>query len=607
MAFSFGSPKPASTPAFGTSLSGSSSTPFGNTGGSSSTGGLFGSSSPAAPSPGLFGAPKPGMFGSTNAPSSGGLFGSMSTPAPANGAMFNMQTNLQQQQQIGGHQLLSGHVHYSHLPPQYKQVIDKIHDQIMNHKRAISQVKTMAPALLRTTKSSADAAAGTILPLSEQIQTMKVRMENINSKLNECSEEATRVRNHFEQYNVHVIIHGIWPAEALASRRGVTLHSSSSTSALVPSTATSSATGKDTTVHEQIRKSLEWQAAHVDRLEKIPSPFMWQLLEDMEQRLTEMTHSLQTISIQLDQTKNIRDLGITFVLTKQSENLIRIAQDINFLQSHMGEIRSKYRNWEKLNDANVLDQQAIRDWQAQQKRDEMVRMKYLEAGTSNAQNNNGNQMPQANTTSAPSTFFGAAPTSGGLFGSTSAPSPSGGLFGSTQAPTPSGGLFGSNTAPAPAGGLFGTTPAPSGGLFGSTPAPAPSGGLFGSTPAPAPSGGLFGSTPAPAPSGGLFGATPAPAPSGGLFGSTPAPAPSGGLFGATPAPAPSVGLFGSTPAPAPSGGLFGSTPAPPSGGLFGSTPAPVATSGFGASPAVGSAFGSSVNKSKSKSRSSRRK
>ncbi|KAJ1837222.1 hypothetical protein LPJ73_007471, partial [Coemansia sp. RSA 2703] len=175
--------------------------------------------------------------------------------------------------------------------------------------------------------------------------------------------------------------------------------------------------------------------------------------------------------------------------------------------------------------------------------------------------------------------FGAASTSGGLFGSsgTSAAPASGGLFGSsgTSAAPASGGLFGStNTSAAPAsGGLFGST---------NTSAAPASGGLFGSnnTSAAPASGGLFGSTNTSA----------APA-STGLFGSnnTSAAPSTGGLFGSTntsAAPA-STGLFGGTntsTAPA-STGLFGSTNTAASTGLFGATANAAAPAQASANPA----------------------
>jgi len=208
-------------------------------------------------------------------------------------------------------------------------------------------------------------------------------------------------------------------------------------------------------------------------------------------------------------------------------------------------------------------------------------------------------------TPAPSAFGAPATssaTTGGLFGSTTAPSIS--TFGSSPATTTP--AFGS---PAPAAntggfGVFGstattTTPATGGGLFGAqTPAPAVGGGFgFGATAAkpPAISGGLFGAAPAPSTTGGLFGSSPAPATTGGLFGNTAtaaAPA-TGSIFGTNPAPAPATGsLFGGTPAAATS--TFGA-PAPATGGLFGASTTPLTASTFGApAPSTGGLFGNTT-------------
>ena len=569
MAFSFGNKSPAPAPAFGAPAAptfgaapsggfggaapapfGAAPAPFGSAGGS-----LFGAAPPAssggfgaASKPGgLFGSPSPapgGLFGSAPTPAPGGLFGT--TSAPAQGGLFGSQPAPAPQPPPPS---VSSQTPYSQLPPQVKQVIDGIHEQMMQHKRSMAQVQTMAPVLLRHPTQSADAAAGASAPLMEQFQKMAGALQVIESNLQACSREAACVKAKYEQTTTQAVVHGIWPMEALASRKEVKL--------------TTIETKSNPTITEQIRKLLEFQAAHVDRLEKIPSPYIWQALEEMDDRLQELNNSTQLITTYLTQMKNIRDMGVASVVQGQTALLLQVAQQVTNLQHRVHDLRTKYRHWEK--EVNVLDQQKVRDLLAQQKRDEIVKIGYLKAAS---------VAPPA-----PAPAPGAAPAPGGLFGSAPASS---GLFG--NAPTPGVG--------------FGAAPKP-GGLFGSAPAPAPAtgGGLFGSTPAaPAPAagggGGLFGSTPA----------APAPAAGGGLFGSTPAPAPAtgGGLFGSTPAaPAPAAGggLFGSTPAaaeaPTPSGGLFGSTAAP----AFGA--APVATGGFGSS--------SSASKPKNKSRSNRRK
>ena len=570
MAFSFGNKSPAPAPAFGApaapafgaapsgGFGGAAPAPFGAApalfGSPAPAGGsLFGSAPPAssggfgaASKPGgLFGSPSPapgGLFGSAPTPAPGGLFGT--TPAPAQGGLFGSQPAPAPQPQQPS---VSSQTSYSQLPPQVKQVIDGIHSQMMQHKRSMAQVQTMAPVLLRNPTQSADAAAGASAPLMEQFQVMAGKLQEIESNLQACSRQAMCVKSKYEETTTQAIVYGIWPMEALASRKEVKLSTVE--------------TKSNPTITDQIRTLLELQAAHVDRLEKIPSPYMWQALEEMDVRLQELNNSTQLVTTHLTQMKNVRDMGVASVVQGQTTLLLQVAQQVTSLQRRMQDLRTKYQQWET--DVNVLDQQKIRDLLAQQKRDEIVKIGYLKAASSAAP---------------PPPAPGAAPAPGGLFGSAPA---SGGLFGS--APTPGVG--------------FGATPKP-GGLFGSTPAPAAGGGLFGATPAPAAGGGLFGATPAPAAGGGLFGATPAPAPAAG-----------GGLFGATPAPAPATGagLFGATPAPA--GGMFGNTPAAEAptapGGLFGSASAPA----FGAAPAATGGFGSSssASKPKNKSRSNRRK
>ena len=534
MAFSFGNPSPAAAaapafgapaaPAFGAAAApapggfGAAPAAFGAAPatpafGSPAGGSLFGNAAPAptagfgaAPKPGgLFGspaAPAGGLFGSAPAPAAGGLFGS--TPAPAQGGLFGATPAVPGQQPPLPS--LSSQSSYSQLPPQVKQAIDNIHEQMMKHKRSMAQVQTMAPVLLRKPTQPADAAAGATSPLVEQMQAMRGKLQEIESNLQACGREAMRVKSKYEQTTTQSVVYGIWPIEALASRKGVKL--------------TTLEAKPNPTVTDQIRKSLELQAAHVDRLEKIPSPYMWQALEEMEVKLHELTNTTQMVSTQLTQMRNVRDMGVASVVQSQTDLLLQVAQQIKLLQHRMQDLRTKYRTWER--ETNVLDQQKMRDLQAQQKRDEKVKIGYLKAAVAT----------QPPAPSAPAGYGAAAPQPGGMFGA----------------------------KPAAAGGLFGGTPAPGG--FGAAPKPA-GGGLFGSAQAPA-GGGLFGAAPAPVAPGG-FGAAPPPPALGAApaFGAALGAAPA---FGAAPGAAPA---FGAAPAPA-----FGAAPAP----AFGAAPAPTSSS-----------------------------
>jgi hypothetical protein len=289
-----------------------------------------------------------------------------------------------------------------------------------------------------------------------------------------------------------------WPTEAVAARRGVPLKQSAADQK------------KDPALQQKLRELLDREMTHVDRVERMPSPYLWQTLDEMEHRLQSIQVQMNSFQQSLQETKKLvnEDIDITSILKLQEQSIWKVASALAPLHNQVDRIRQSYRLAEKEN--NVLELADQTERERQQQLDHQMRLqmvKTLPARTAVA-----------------------------------APVPGGGIFGA--APVPGGGIFG---APAPGSSLFGTTPAPApGGLFSSTPAPAPGGFGFG-TPAPAPSGGLFGPAPAPAApvsAGGLFGNTPAPAP-GGLFGSTPAPAP-GGLFNSKPAPAPAFGSFGST-------------------------------------------------------------
>jgi len=624
MAFAFGkttpafgatAPAPATAPVFGAPAAPAATTAFGAASpapafgaapalpafGSpkppASSGGIFGSAAsvPAPAAGGMFGgaapAPVGGVFGSTPT-QAGGLYGNRapapaptgsyfgSTPGFASAAaptnLFSASTAVSPGAPLYGNPQagatapvsVNSQTPYASLHPGYKQAIDGIHDKIWNHKRAMAQVSTMAPVLLRPPQEEADAAGGDTSSLSYQLKMLQQQAAQLQINLRACANDSMILKQTYEASTTQSIVHGIWPMEALAARKGVKL-SSSSSQQKQQTTTTHQQQGLQSqqqqgtnstqtmTITEQIRRSLELQATHVDRLEKTPSPYMWKTLEDMETRLDQLKNKIEAINLELQQRTKIGSLGLASVVQSQTDQLLRASTSIGRLQHQAEALRKSYSSWER-QPTNVLTQQRIKDMEGQQKQEERIKIAYLKV----AAKSQPAMLPLA--VAAPAPAFG------------------------TQAP----------------GGLFGSKPA-TGGFFGSAPAPASGGGggVFG---APA-GGGVFGNASAPA-TGGMFGKSPAPA-GGGIFGSTPAPAaPSGGLFGNTPA----APAFGATPAAPSGGGIFGSAataPAPPSGGMFGSAPAAPAFGATAAAPAP-SIFGStssSSSKSKNKSRGSRRK
>jgi len=542
-----------------------------------------------------------------------------------------MQPQQQQQPQV-----LSGNTMYKDLPQNYRKVIDAIHENMMKHRRTMQNIKTMAPALLTLPKQSkdstntrpysspADAAAGptslsgfnnhggvdhNVTPLPMQINKLQSQIQTLSSQIEESIGTAQNIENIAKRATGNVIMHLQWPLENLAVRRNVattfrrpysnSLNANSeekkegtNSSAIVANGSTITNT-QQTNLEQKVARMLDLQAADVDRVEKMPSPYIWEQLQFFQQTLSQLQHNIHTLKDQLvvanaskssSSTKGLESVQeIAQIVRSQHDAFIRIAggfanihdrleaKKARFLHMH----QSKLSYYSKNAYADPFLAADIKEAEEERKLREMVQAKVAAVAAASAP---------------------AAPAPG-IVPTAPAPAISSGLFGSTTTSGTSS-LFGATPAPAPTtGGLFGSTPVPaSGGLFGSTPAPAPAtGSLFGSTPAPATAaGGLFGSTtsaPAPA-AGGLFGSTtPAPA-AGGIFGSTaPAPAPAaGGLFGSAPAPttASTTSAFGA-PAPGPAGLIAGA----PSAGLFGA-PAPAAS------------FGSSKSKSKSRSGRSRR-
>ncbi|VEU44100.1 unnamed protein product [Pseudo-nitzschia multistriata] len=473
---------------------------------------------------------------------------------------------------------------YSSLPQDQKNNIDTVYQAIMNHKRTILAVSSMAPRLLNTSTEPADVAGGgEEVPLSITVKRLTGNAQQLEQELRSLWGSMMHTKQMYETSTTQAIRDAKWPTEFVATRVGATLtgnsQQKSSNERGAQAAASASSTKDDTKKAEdfnrRLKELLDREMVHADQIYRMPSSYLWQCVEEMEGRARQLQGQLQSLQETLEISNQVssEQFDVVGVIQLQEQTIWKVAADLTEVHNKVDELRHLYNLHEK--GINVLEEARQEEIRHQQQVNQQMRTLMVK------------------------TLPTTAPAAGGP-----APAASGGLFGSTT-PTASagGGLFGKSPAPA-SGGLFGA-PAPStGGLFGSAPAPAP-GGLFGKSPAPAP-GGLFGA-PAPAPA---FGAAPAPAP-GGLFGSsTPAPAPAaGGLFGSTtPAPAPAAGgLFGSTPAPAPA---FGA-PAPAAGGLFGA-PAPAAPA-FGApAPAAGGLFGSApasatTPKSKSRSRGSSRR
>jgi hypothetical protein len=496
--FGFGGPAPApSSGLFGAPAPAGGGL-YGSTPAPASGGFGFGSPTPA---PGAFGAPSSGsLYGAPSPSSGGGLFGAPApTPggfgAPAYGAPAPAYGAPQQPPPPA----ISGNMPYSQLPPDQKQAIDALHNAMMEHKRTLLQVSSMAPKLLQKPVQQADAAAGQELPLVNITGQLTTEVNHLLQQLKTLQETVQYTQQLYEQSTLQAFMFAKWPTEAVASRRGITL------------TKAPASSDPDADMQAKLQQGLDRQLAFVDRVELMPSPYLWQTLEDMEQRLQNFKGHITTLQQQLDYSKRSKqeDIHVTSVVQMQNESIWKLASQWTILHNKVEQVKNSYRMYEKGDNILDLADQAERDHQQQM--DHALRLhliKTVPTGPAPAPAGVG--------------LYGSTPASGGLFGSTPAPA-GGGLFGAPSPGPTGGGLFGA-PAPAPVGG----------GLFGaSAPAQAATG-AFGA-PAPAPGGGLFGVA---APAGGGIVGAPAPTPA---FGA-PAPAAGGFSFGgaAVPAPTPSV-------------------------------------------------------------------
>jgi len=525
----------------------------------------------------------------------------------------------------------------------------------------------MIPALLTNAiviDADADKAAGTgsrsynghssnnnnnnnnsMAPLSQRMQATHDKVTELKEELEDTSISVSKVFG--ESNGLYNLTHecAIYPVKNIAARRQIDLPSDNTS-------ANANANQLSETV-KRLNAMLQENSTHVDRLEGMPSVYLWRMMEDLQKRIEGLYQKLGIMKKELGGRKDIvwrevervsgsggggdsMNMDATEELSSAMQNqmhaLVRVAGVVGRLNEMMEELRQAYKRqvaFERFQKGGMRAMNSSGQMnmnmggagygagvgigfdngmgfdpflEADRKEYEEERRLNLEVRTRTIQA--AANIPTMN--ALPAAPLTPAPASGGLFGNTPALAPvaGGGFFGSAPTPAPGGGLFGAKS-PAPAGSAFGGFGSPTPG------APAAGGSLFGGTPAAPAAAGLFGaSTPVAAPAAGGFsfgGSTPVAAPTtaggfGGGFGSTPTLAPAaGGLFGA-PAAAPAAGgMFGAPVPVAPAaGGMFGAPAlvAPAAGGMFGA-PAPVA-------PAAGGMFGAPAPAAPAAAKSRRR-
>jgi hypothetical protein len=638
MAFSFGasSSTPSAPPSSGggfsfgaapaapaTSTAASSSTPsstgfsfFGSSGSAPpapSTGGSFsfGGSGTNAPSSGFGGLSSSGgttaAAGSSSSGGGGGGLFSFSSPAPASASTTTTSTfgntgTLTGFPSTAGPQTaasapsgvgrMTAHAPFSALPPNGQKIIHDIYALLHQHNQTMSSVSTMIPSSLFTVTHTADQAAGGIDGSRSESTMMTSRLMDLNELLKELVRDMER-----EARSVEIILHesqelyklthqcAIYPVQNIAKRRSIAL----------PPIGASVNEGGDGSIVEKLNTLLQENSSQVDRLEGMPSLYLWRTMENLRERNEKLYQRIGCMKNLLNGRKRMmgpsvvssrggegetasykehRMEELSLKMQMQVENLVRVAGIVGKMNERIEDLKLGYKRYiakqtfqrgTLTSIGNVMGPSygsmksgigigigegdlegsyfadrgvGTFDPFAEADRKELENMRRVEVEVRRRAIEASKSVPSMNA-STPLTANTGTATGGGLFGSsTPAPAPTAGGFSfggntSTPAPAPTGGgLFGSSTpVAAPAAGGF------SFGGSASTPAPAPTGG-----------GGLFGSTTANASTGSGFsfgsgtGGNPAPSSGGLSFGSTSAPAPAGGtLFGgaASSAPVPS--------------------------------------------------------------------
>ena len=310
----------------------------------------FGTPTPA-PAP-AFGAPAPAAagFGFGAATPAPAAFGAPAAPAPAFGAPPAAPPQQQAQQQQP--QYLTGHTPYSSLPPAARKMVDDVHALLTAHQRDLATVGSMAPALLHLPPGSgvgvgglgmgrdagiapADVAGGSPArprgasttsssntnidpnrtPLPAQISALSTTVSAVSAQLESCLSTTAALKSDAEKLAVQGIRYGSWPVEALAARRGVQLSALSTDQPPAPNPATAPGTPSikapgqshlESTLHRQLT---DMAAGAVDRIEHLPSPYLWEVLHELEGRTQDLANRIDVLRRQLHTSELARGGG----------------------------------------------------------------------------------------------------------------------------------------------------------------------------------------------------------------------------------------------------------------------------------------------------------
>ena len=472
--FSFGGTSATNNPA-GTSAApsgfsfGAPSTNAPATGGGFSFGapGTTGAATPttSAPSSGLFGAnpttqptaaPATGFGFSLAAPATGGApaapapfsFAGAGGGATSTGLGFGQPGTPTNPAVPGGApppNLVTGKTPYSSLPPEYQKAIDAIHEAMMKHKRSLMHVQAMGPQGLMLS-SNEQALPSKLKKLQ---QSLNVLQQNVESLMAVAAAQREEDRKVMEQ----TYMYAKWPTEAMAARRGVRF------------TQAEEKKEHDPDLRTEIREMLEQQLAYVDRIERMPSPYLWQTLDKLSQRLQSLSKYIVTVGAQLESSKSLENsdvVNLESIVDNQDQFIYAVRTRIHRIHRAMDKLRTTYNKFETID--NVLEKAQLEEWNHRKEIEEQIQMQLLRSAGS--ESTTLGATTTTTTTTAPNLAIApAAPLAPPAFGASAAPTPAtpAPAFSFAAGPTPPAPSFGA----APAVGLS-TTPS-----FGAAKTPAP--------------------------------------------------------------------------------------------------------------------------------------
>eukprot|EP00957_Ditylum_brightwellii_P190300 14485805-Ditylum_brightwellii.AAC.1 len=115
-------------------------------------------------------------------------------------------------------------------------------------------------------------------------------------------------------------------------------------------------------MERKLSQLLDSQAANIDRIESIPSPYFWEVIADFETRLASVKNGVETLAAQLDfaeEAANNRSGGASYmssggegatpaqelaaIVRSQSEAFLRVAASVARAHDNLEAVKAQYR------------------------------------------------------------------------------------------------------------------------------------------------------------------------------------------------------------------------------------------------------------------------